>query len=544
MLRIAIDDEIELDAEVPEHELSRLRVGGTARVVLPSGETVPGEIRRIDPDVDPAEKLGRARIALPPHPGLRSGGFARALIAHDERSSPMAPEAALRFSTDGESVLTVDAEGKVKSVRVKTGARSGGRVELIEGPGAGERVIVGGAAFVLEGDAVEAIESDGERHGGQRRRGGRRRVRGRALAMTAHREGISAWAIRHPTPVILLFVALTLAGVLALVSLPTKQLPDISFAVIRVTVVQPGASATELETQVARPVENAVFGIANVDHVRSTVAHGVSVDRGPVRAGRRRQRVARQGAHRGRLDPHGAAGRDRSADGRAPGDRRRADRDLHRRVARSLAGRAVLLRRRHAVAPLHGGQRRLQGRAPGRRRPRDQRGARRGAAGGAGRDRARDQRRAAPLPPRRQRRPHPHRRRGADRARAGSGRDGRGAARLPDSDAPGPHATGRPRARGRRRRRGAPDGAARRPARGRLPGDEDQGGQRGRRRGRRQSGASTRGRGVPRREDRARRLDRRRHAQGAGAPPPWCCSRAWCSPRWWCSCSCATGARR
>ena len=159
MLRIAVDDEIELDAEVPEHELSRLRVGGAARVVLPSGETVPGEIRRIDPDVDPAEKLGRARIALPQHPGLRSGGFARALIAHDERSSPMAPEAALRFSTDGESVLTVDAEGKVKSVRVKTGARSGGRVELLEGPAAGERVIVGGAAFVLEGDAVEAIET-------------------------------------------------------------------------------------------------------------------------------------------------------------------------------------------------------------------------------------------------------------------------------------------------------------------------------------------------------------------------------------------------
>jgi HlyD family secretion protein len=160
MLRIAIDDEIELDAEVPEHELSRLRVGGAAKVVLPSGETVPGEIRRIDPDVDPTEKLGRARIALPSHPGLRSGGFARALIGHDERSSPMAPEAALRFSTDGESVLTVDDDGIVRSVRVKTGARSGGLVELLEGPVAGERVIVGGAAFVLEGDAVEAIETD------------------------------------------------------------------------------------------------------------------------------------------------------------------------------------------------------------------------------------------------------------------------------------------------------------------------------------------------------------------------------------------------
>jgi HlyD family secretion protein len=159
MLRIAVDDQIELDAEVPERELSRLRVGGAARVVLPSGETVDGEIRRIDPDVDPAEKLGRARIALPPHPELRSGGFARALIAHDARSSPMAPEAALRFSTEGESVLTVDGEGRVKSVRVRTGARSNGRVELLEGPVAGERVIVGGAAFVLEGDVVEVIET-------------------------------------------------------------------------------------------------------------------------------------------------------------------------------------------------------------------------------------------------------------------------------------------------------------------------------------------------------------------------------------------------
>jgi HlyD family secretion protein len=162
MLRIAVDDRIELDAEVPERELPRLRVGGAARVVLPSGESVAGEVRRIDPDVDPQEKLGRARIALPAHPELRCGGFARALIAHDARSSAMAPEAALRFSTEGESVLSVDAEGRVRSVRVKTGARSDGRVELIEGPAAGELVIVGGAAFVLEGDAVRPVFDDAE----------------------------------------------------------------------------------------------------------------------------------------------------------------------------------------------------------------------------------------------------------------------------------------------------------------------------------------------------------------------------------------------
>lgn len=157
MLRIAMDDRIELDAEVPERDLARLRVGGAARLVLPSGETVDGEIRRIDPDVDPIAKLGRARIALAPRQDLRPGGFARALIAYDARESAMAPEAALRFSTEGESVLTLDAEGRVRNVIVKTGARSDGRVELIEGPRAGELVIVGGAAFVLEGDVVEPV---------------------------------------------------------------------------------------------------------------------------------------------------------------------------------------------------------------------------------------------------------------------------------------------------------------------------------------------------------------------------------------------------
>jgi HlyD family secretion protein len=41
---------------------------------------------------------------------------------------------------------------------VRTGARAGGWVELVEGPPPGSRVALGGSALVLEGDRVKVVE--------------------------------------------------------------------------------------------------------------------------------------------------------------------------------------------------------------------------------------------------------------------------------------------------------------------------------------------------------------------------------------------------
>jgi HAE1 family hydrophobic/amphiphilic exporter-1 len=88
--------------------------------------------------------------------------------------------------------------------------------------------------------------------------------------------GLSAWAIRNPIPVAVLFIALALAGIVSYNLLAVKQFPDVSFPVVQVTVTQNGAAPAELETQVTRPVEDAVAGISGVKNIQSTVLLGAS----------------------------------------------------------------------------------------------------------------------------------------------------------------------------------------------------------------------------------------------------------------------------
>ncbi|MDB5445477.1 MAG: acrB [Phenylobacterium sp.] len=87
---------------------------------------------------------------------------------------------------------------------------------------------------------------------------------------------ISAWAIRNPVPVAVLFLALLLGGVIAYTRLPVKQFPNLTFPLVTVTVTESGAAPGEMETQITRPVEDAVAGLSNVKNVQSSVTQGVS----------------------------------------------------------------------------------------------------------------------------------------------------------------------------------------------------------------------------------------------------------------------------
>jgi hydrophobe/amphiphile efflux-1 (HAE1) family protein len=88
---------------------------------------------------------------------------------------------------------------------------------------------------------------------------------------------ISSWSIRNPVPTIVLFLALTIAGLFSFFALRINNMPDIDLPTVTVTVTQPGASPTELQTQVTQVVENAVASLGGVDDVSSTVTEGASI---------------------------------------------------------------------------------------------------------------------------------------------------------------------------------------------------------------------------------------------------------------------------
>ena len=87
---------------------------------------------------------------------------------------------------------------------------------------------------------------------------------------------ISAWAIRNPIPVSLLFIVLLIAGLAGYRALPIKLYPDVSFPIVQVSVTLPGAAPAEVETQITREVEGAVSNVAGVSHVSSVVSLGLS----------------------------------------------------------------------------------------------------------------------------------------------------------------------------------------------------------------------------------------------------------------------------
>jgi multidrug efflux pump subunit AcrB len=87
---------------------------------------------------------------------------------------------------------------------------------------------------------------------------------------------ISAWSIRNPVPPIVLFAALTLAGLVSFMRMPLNQQPEITFPGVYVQVLQPGAAPTEMETQITQKVEAAVRNLEGVEEIDSTVTEGSS----------------------------------------------------------------------------------------------------------------------------------------------------------------------------------------------------------------------------------------------------------------------------
>ena len=87
---------------------------------------------------------------------------------------------------------------------------------------------------------------------------------------------ISAWSIRNPVPPILLFIVILALGAMSFSRLPVTRFPNIDIPLVAVTIIDPGFAPTELETQVAKRVEDAVANVTGVKNVVTNLTEGTS----------------------------------------------------------------------------------------------------------------------------------------------------------------------------------------------------------------------------------------------------------------------------
>lgn len=84
----------------------------------------------------------------------------------------------------------------------------------------------------------------------------------------------ATWSLRNPIPCILLFILLSLGGLWGFHTLPIQSFPDLDVPTINVTLVQPGAAPPQLETEVARKVEDSLATLTGLRHLRTSITDG------------------------------------------------------------------------------------------------------------------------------------------------------------------------------------------------------------------------------------------------------------------------------
>ena len=85
---------------------------------------------------------------------------------------------------------------------------------------------------------------------------------------------VSSWSIRNPIPAVMLFVLLTFGGLLAFNAMKVQNFPDIDLPTVSVTASLPGASPSQLETDVARKLENSIATVQGIKHIMTKVQDG------------------------------------------------------------------------------------------------------------------------------------------------------------------------------------------------------------------------------------------------------------------------------
>jgi RND family efflux transporter MFP subunit len=167
LFRVSDFDPLLCPIQVPEKELSRLKIGQPARIAVEAwpDEPFPAKVLRISPVVDATTGTIKVTLALASRAKLRPGMFASVFLEMDTHSNALAiPKTALSFESFGDTVY-VAKEGIAERRDLEVGFEEEDFVEVLEGLSDGERVIVVGQDGLSDGTPVHILAGPGAGEG-------------------------------------------------------------------------------------------------------------------------------------------------------------------------------------------------------------------------------------------------------------------------------------------------------------------------------------------------------------------------------------------
>lgn len=162
LFRIAVDNQLEVAAQVAESDVLALQDGQPAIFELVDGTTIEGRLRRGPASIDSRTRTGQALFSLPRGSRVRAGMFLRGEAELPETQELSTPQSAVLYDNGQAYVFVVDDRNIVHRTNVETGARDGDMVQIRSGLQDGQRVVGGGAAFLQDGDRVRPLAAEAQ----------------------------------------------------------------------------------------------------------------------------------------------------------------------------------------------------------------------------------------------------------------------------------------------------------------------------------------------------------------------------------------------
>ena len=158
LFRLLRQQRVEWQAEVSARYLSRISDGLSVEIDGPDGQRMQGEVRLIGPSVNTANGRAIVYVTLPSDVHPRSGVYVTGRIELEVKPALTVPEAAIVFRDGISYVFTADQERRVHRIRVETGRRNNGEVEILSGIDPSSKIVASGGSFLSDNALVNIGE--------------------------------------------------------------------------------------------------------------------------------------------------------------------------------------------------------------------------------------------------------------------------------------------------------------------------------------------------------------------------------------------------